>query len=413
MSSNLKIIVIGGGAGGLCLAQGLKKAGIGVEVYERDAAPTSRMAGYRLSISPSGAQALRACLPADLYAQFALESGRPIRRVSFVDHHLKTLLAFDLRDIDRASPTAERPIARAALRRLLLAGLGEIVHFGKRLVSCETTSDQRAVAHFDDGTSVGADLIVGADGANSRTRAALLPGHARNDLGILAFGGKIPLGNVSRDLIPAPVLLGPTLAMGPRGRFMFASALEYEDLVNQAPREEYAMWGVSAPRAQLGIADPTSLDPPALRAAARAIVADWDPSLRGLVEAADLGSLTTFPIRAAVEVKPWPTQRITLLGDALHNMPPYRGVGANVALWDAALLTDTLARVSQRRAPLLAALGDYERAIVANGFPAVRRSVAAARRFHSESAIGYFVAKTIFRAIGFAAPLREAALGGR
>lgn len=414
MSNSLRVIIVGGGAGGLCLAQGLKKAGVEVAVYERDAAPESRQAGYRLSISPSGAAALNACLPVDLYERFTRESGRPARRVTFVDHHLNTLLAFDLKEVDRASPGAERPIARMALRRILLAGLEEIVHFGKRLVACEETADGSAIAHFADGTSASGDLVVGADGANSPTRACLLPGVGREDLGIVAFGGKIPLDTAQRAAFPPPVFLGPTLAIGPRGRFMFASALEYDDLSDASPREEYAMWGASAPRSQFLLpADPAALDDRALRAIALAIVADWHPRLRALVEASDPASLTAFSVRAAAPLKPWPTRRITLLGDAAHNMPPYRGVGANVALWDAALLTEALARVDEGRAPLKAAVGEYERRMIANGFAAVRRSVAAARRFHAESWIGHALAKTTFRAIALAAPLREAALGGR
>jgi len=412
MSNDLKIIVIGGGVGGLCLAQGLKKGGIAVEVYERDGAPASRLAGYRITVSPTGAAALRACLPAEIYQQFLAESGRPARSVTFLDHRLKTLLAFSLPDVDRASPKAERPIARAALRRVLLTGLDDIVHFGKRLVVCEETPDGRDVARFEDGTSASGDLVVGADGANSPTRASLLPGAQRDDLGIVAFGGKIPLTAAARAALPPPILHGPTMILGPRGRFMFASALAYDDAASD--REEYAMWGVSAPCAQLPLPrDPGRLDERALRAAAKAIVTDFDPSLRAMIEAADPASLSAFPIRAAAAVKPWPTRRVTLLGDALHNMPPYRGVGANVALWDAALLTETLASVAAGSAPLLAALGDYERRVIANGVAAVRRSVAATRRFHSESAFGYALAKTMFRALGIAAPLRQAALGRR
>jgi len=41
--SSLHVLVIGGGPGGLCLAQGLKKVGASLGVYERDRAPTSRL----------------------------------------------------------------------------------------------------------------------------------------------------------------------------------------------------------------------------------------------------------------------------------------------------------------------------------------------------------------------------------
>jgi len=64
------VVIIGAGLGGLCLAQGLKRAGISFDVYERDAAPDSRLQGYRIRIDAEGQRALAACLPLELFALF-------------------------------------------------------------------------------------------------------------------------------------------------------------------------------------------------------------------------------------------------------------------------------------------------------------------------------------------------------
>jgi 2-polyprenyl-6-methoxyphenol hydroxylase-like FAD-dependent oxidoreductase len=66
-------------------------------------------------------------------------------------------------------------------------------------------------------------------------------------------------------------------------------------------------------------------------------------------------------VKSSVPIKHWSTGRVTLLGDALHNMTPFRGIGANTALRDAALLRDTLNEVEQGREDLLPALSCYER----------------------------------------------------
>ena len=66
----LKVIIVGAGTGGLCLAQGLLQTGIDVAVFERDRTPTDRLQGYRLHISSNGARALEHCLPANLFREF-------------------------------------------------------------------------------------------------------------------------------------------------------------------------------------------------------------------------------------------------------------------------------------------------------------------------------------------------------
>src|SRR6266567_7669013 len=91
-SSNLRVLVIGGGLGGLCLAQGLRKAGVDVAVYERDAGLVVRKQGHRVHIDSRGELALRECLPSSLYDLFLATRGQPSRGVtvfSIVDGQLK------------------------------------------------------------------------------------------------------------------------------------------------------------------------------------------------------------------------------------------------------------------------------------------------------------------------------------
>jgi len=71
----MKVIVIGAGLGGLCLAQALRREGVDVAVYERDRALGSRWEGYRIHINPTGARALNACLPAEGWAEFRATAG--------------------------------------------------------------------------------------------------------------------------------------------------------------------------------------------------------------------------------------------------------------------------------------------------------------------------------------------------
>jgi 2-polyprenyl-6-methoxyphenol hydroxylase-like FAD-dependent oxidoreductase len=81
----LKVIIVGAGTGGLCLAQGLKSSGISVKVYERERTPTDRLLGYRLSINAQGSRALKSCLPEALFAKFVRGAANPSQSVTFLE----------------------------------------------------------------------------------------------------------------------------------------------------------------------------------------------------------------------------------------------------------------------------------------------------------------------------------------
>ena len=72
--TNPRVAVAGGGLGGLCLAQGLLRAGADVTVYERDASLAARRQGYRLHVDARAGLALQACLPPESLALFQAAS---------------------------------------------------------------------------------------------------------------------------------------------------------------------------------------------------------------------------------------------------------------------------------------------------------------------------------------------------
>src|SRR5579859_5354771 len=86
------VLVIGGGLGGLCLAQGLKKGGVSVAVYERDAGPSHQTSeGYSLQINAHGNGALQACLPPELWTVYLETTARPVAGICFTTSQLRRL----------------------------------------------------------------------------------------------------------------------------------------------------------------------------------------------------------------------------------------------------------------------------------------------------------------------------------
>ncbi|WP_279582617.1 NAD(P)-binding protein [Fodinicola feengrottensis] len=72
----MRVIIIGAGTGGMCLAHGRRRAGVEVSVYERDRTPTGGLFGYRVGIDPTGNRALRDCLPPELFDTFLATCAR-------------------------------------------------------------------------------------------------------------------------------------------------------------------------------------------------------------------------------------------------------------------------------------------------------------------------------------------------
>ncbi|HEY2460843.1 MAG TPA: NAD(P)/FAD-dependent oxidoreductase [Candidatus Acidoferrum sp.] len=421
----LNVIIIGAGTGGLCLAHGLlSSSNVSVQVFERDRSPNDRLQGYRLSVNHDGAAALQSCLPDEQFQRLLANSANRSVGLTFLDHRVHRLLAMDFPASPSNGVPNELPVSRIALRRVLLEGLDSVVQFGKKFVVFEDGPDSQVTARFEDSSCATGDLVVGADGAGSHVRAQLLPHARRIETGIFAVSGKFALTPESRAATPPDIFRGPTLFLGPNGTFLFASTVEYGTSARPAAsatcshvsaydRDEYVMWGFSAQREKFRL-------PPAIehisgdewKNTVLALMRDWHPALRALIERADSASINPFSVKTSVRIDPWPTRNVTLLGDALHNMTPYRGIGANTALRDAAALCAALRNVARGEAPLFAALAGFERSMIDYGFRAVETSLKEMRRLHSENPFSRALTKTFFRAVDLFPPLKSALRAG-
>jgi 2-polyprenyl-6-methoxyphenol hydroxylase-like FAD-dependent oxidoreductase len=94
-------------------------------------------------------------------------------------------------------------------------------------------------------------------------------------------------------------------------------------------------------------------------------------------------------------------------------MTPFRGMGANMALRDAAALRDALVSIAQGQEERPAALRAYEREMLEQGFAAVNASLAEMRRLHARSRVSRFVSKFVFRTVDTVKPLQKLFRGKR
>lgn len=416
---NLKVLVIGGGIGGLALAQGLRRAGVEVAVYERDGTPTDRLQGYRIHINPAGSRALHHCLPPELFHAYLATYGQLTTGIGFFTHQLRELIWFG-GNTDAADPVDSfGSVSRLSLRHVLLAGLADVVHFGKTFTHYRRSPDGQVSAHFADGSTASCDVLVGADGGNSRVRRQYLPHAERTETGVTGIQGKVWLSEETRALVPARLPEGPAMIPGPGGYGMFLALHEFQPIPAEVTalvgpeataERDYVMWGLLSNRGNLP-ADLEHLDGAQLRALALDRIASWHPTLRRLVAASDLETMLLTPIRSSVPVEPWPASTVTLLGDAIHSMPPTGGMGANTALRDAALLSRKLASVASGEVPLLQAVGDYETEMREYGFAATRSSLRNLRQQQrTENPLALAGMKIALRTLNAIPPLKRRVL---
>jgi 2-polyprenyl-6-methoxyphenol hydroxylase-like FAD-dependent oxidoreductase len=391
MSVPLRAIIIGAGLGGLCLAQGLRQAGLEVAVFERDESLASRQQGYRIHVDARAARGLSECLPGELYELFVATSGAPSRQVTVVTKKLRTVHVMRFPAASGDGPqTVSTSVDRLTLREILFTGLGDVVRFGAEFTRFAQAQDGSFWAHFRDGTTATGDILIAADGVGSRVRAQYLPGAVVADTGTRCIYGKTLISEQTEPLLPAVLREGFAAVIGSRRIGMALGAVRFRTQPGEAARSvpgaslsaehDFVMWSVSGELAGFpggdALAVSTSRE---LHATALDMIRTWHPDLRALVAAAEADETFFVQVRAASPVPLWAPTNVMLLGDAIHAMSPARGSGANVALLDAGNLCRSLTRAARGEVPLREAVHGYEEQMVDYGFAAVRDSVTALR----------------------------------
>lgn len=413
----MRVIIIGGGVGGLCLAQGLAKAGVEAVVCERDPDSGARLDRYRLYISPAGSRALRACLPDGTWQRFLAGTGEAAGGFGFLTERLRTLVVVeDALMYPPSADPAERahPADRTFLRETLLRGLGDRVKFGRAFDRYKLLPGGGVTARFTDGSTEDGDVLVGADGIGSAVRRQYLPGASPVPTGDLGIGWTIPLGGPAGQRVPERLRHGMNMIMAAVPFFVFTSVFRRPrrpgDAAGAQPGDY--LLGTIVARQDACAPGIGSFGGPELRAAAATMMAGWHPDLVRLAADADPGTFGVFPFAAAPAVPAWPASQVTVLGDAIHVMPPSGGNGANMALRDASLLTRELTAAADGRIPLADAIGGYEADMRDYAFAAVRSSMGILRAGGSAGPAVQAGVRAWFRLCGAVPALRRAGFRG-
>ena len=330
-------LIAGGGIAGTVAAIALHRAGWTPRIFEAYPAGADERGAF-LTVAVNGLTALRAL---DLDPALVLAAGFPTPTLTLGNGAGRRLAVLPLGG-PAADGTTTTTIRRSDLYAALRAAATERgipIEYDKRLAGL-TENAGGVTAGFADGSTADGDLLVGADGLHSRTRAVLNPGGpAPSYLGLLNAGGFTDRP-VEADLDRTPGLVHMTFGR----RAFFGWTVAPDGSVwwfANPPRKEPVRPGeftAESWRAHLielfaGDANPAA----AIIRATDDVVGPWNTD-----------DLPRVPV--------WRTGRCVLVGDAAHAVSPSSGQGASMAIEDAV----TLGRCLLAREDVPAALADYE-----------------------------------------------------
>ncbi|MEU6303633.1 FAD-dependent oxidoreductase [Streptomyces chartreusis] len=332
------VTIIGAGLGGLTLARVLHVHGIPATVHEADPSPSARTQGGMLDIHDyNGQLAVEAAGLMGEFRAIVLE-GRQAMRVLDRDGTVMFEEADD--------GTGGRPeVMRGELRQMLIDSLpAGTVRWGHKVTGTRALGEGRHEVAFADGSTVTADLLIGADGAWSRVRP-LLSAATPEYSGTSVVETYLYDADTRHPAAAKAVGGGSMIAPSP-GRQFFAHRESGDTLHIYAALAEPLDWF-----AAIDFTDPDSAT-----ARIAAEFTNWAPELTALITDTDTAPVLR-PHYALPTDHRWDrVPGVTLLGDAAHLSIP-NGEGANLAMLDGAELGKAIAG---HPGDIEAALTEYE-----------------------------------------------------
>jgi 2-polyprenyl-6-methoxyphenol hydroxylase-like FAD-dependent oxidoreductase len=263
-------------------------------------------------------------------------------------------------------------VDRYTFRQGLLTGMADIVHFGHTVACYEVLASGRVRVDFAEGGSAEGDLLVGADGVGSAVRRQLLPHATVRDIGVRCLYGRMALTEATDPLVPADFDRGFSWVADRTGYGAGFAPVRFRTPPGNGA-SDYLMTTLTGTPERLGVPDEElfRMAPEELWRLTVDATAAWHAGVRELFAHADPSTFFPITIRAGERVEAWEPGPVTLLGDAIHTMPPAGGVGANTALRDA----QTLAGGLTGGLSVVDAVAAYERVMLPRGFEVVESSL--------------------------------------
>ncbi|KAH7014592.1 uncharacterized protein B0I36DRAFT_355783 [Microdochium trichocladiopsis] len=329
----LKVLVVGGGIGGLMAATVLRHQGHDITIFERTQLAQETSAAVHIAPNAYGLLKRFGLVPEDIGAN-------PVKGVTEWDVHGN--IKADI-DTSRGAGLWQHPWVlthrvglHTALQDLATGAKGPnkpaILKTGCRVMQVDA---EAGTITFEDGTTASGDLIIGADGVSSVTRKVVAGEHIKpRGSGKSAFRFLVPHDKIRAVPEAEPFTRREGIMNlwigGNRRLIMYpCNRNTMMNFVAIHPSEESSAKGEDWSRG--GSKD-----------ALLATYKDFPPAVQALLSLVDGESVKAWTLFDMERIKNWYNGKAVLLGDAAHPFLPHQGQGAGVAMEDAVALSALL-----------------------------------------------------------------------
>ncbi|KAH7126013.1 hypothetical protein EDB81DRAFT_730343 [Dactylonectria macrodidyma] len=345
MTSTAPIAIIGAGLSGLSLALALHSHDISCVLYETQGSPLD--IGGALMLSPN---ALRILDRLNVYKTLEPLSYR-FEHLYFRSGKDELVDEFEFGSAEKYGYPALRTYRYELINVLLdlVKKAGIPIEYGKKFDHVISETDQGVTWQFSDGSEAQASLLIGADGIHSRVRQYLYPGLVAKFTNMVGISSAIPTSQLKAgDDYPIPVTI-----MNPKhGAFVIAP--QFADGSEAFIGKQYLFTGPEPDREgwrKLNADKQWAVDH------LRNGYEDFPPIVGNATSSISADKINLWPFYLLPKLDNWASEkhnRVIIVGDAAHALPPTAGQGVNQAFEDVYILSGVLGKLrsdSQLGAP--------------------------------------------------------------